>query len=192
MCHCVCTLVEPHSFTNVSALHCGAVRRFILPVSPALGALSAAIGHVSLTNLALFAQLTDSMCPAPPATKAAPKVEAKVPKKRVKKDKDAPKKPMPPFFCYQAARRDPLKKEQPTAKNTDLIKVRKRIIDVPGRLNSLSRICGLGFTLIAPMAPDQSDRSSKNSSLFVIAICVLSSHDQIKGQTVYVIDLILN
>lgn len=50
-------------------------------------------------------------------------MEVKAQKKRVKKDKDAPKKPMPPFFCYQKSRRDNLKKEVPTADNTQLIKV---------------------------------------------------------------------
>ena len=35
------------------------------------------------------------MCLAAPAKKAEPKVEVKGQKKRVKKDKDAPKKPMP-------------------------------------------------------------------------------------------------
>jgi len=44
-------------------------------------------------------------------------------KKRVKKDKNAPKKPMSPFFCYQAVRRAALKAEQPTLNNTDIIKV---------------------------------------------------------------------
>ena len=46
-------------------------------------------------------------------------------KKRVKKDKNAPKKPMSPFFCYQAVRRATLKAEQPTLNNTDIIKVSK-------------------------------------------------------------------
>ena len=63
------------------------------------------------------------MCLAAPPKKAEPKVEEKQPKKRVKKDKDAPKKPMPPFFCYQQARRAGLKTEKPTAGNTELIKV---------------------------------------------------------------------
>lgn len=44
-------------------------------------------------------------------------------KKRVKKDKDAPKKPMSPFFCYQHIRRPVLKAEQPALENTQLIKV---------------------------------------------------------------------
>ena len=57
------------------------------------------------------------------AKKVEPKVEAKPQKKRVKKDKAAPKKPMPPFFCYQKARRDTLKKENPKAENPALIKV---------------------------------------------------------------------
>lgn len=43
-------------------------------------------------------------------------------KKRVKRDKDAPKKPMSPFFCYQAVRRPQLKIEQPTLNNTGIIK----------------------------------------------------------------------
>lgn len=59
---------------------------------------------------------------AAPAKKAEPKVVEKVQKKRVKKDKDAPKKPMPPFFCYQKGRREGLKTENPTADNTQLIK----------------------------------------------------------------------
>ena len=63
------------------------------------------------------------MCLAAPAKKLEPKVEVKPQKKRVKKDKDAPKKPMPPFFCYQKGRRDNLKAENPTADNTQLIKV---------------------------------------------------------------------
>ena len=42
----------------------------------------------------------------------APIVEEKSKvKKRVKRDKDAPKKPMAPFFCYQAQRRPQLKAE---------------------------------------------------------------------------------
>lgn len=63
------------------------------------------------------------------ASKKAPKVEApaedkqKGNKKRVKRDKDAPKKPMAPFFCYQAKRRPQLKTEQPSLKNTEIIKV---------------------------------------------------------------------
>ena len=44
-------------------------------------------------------------------------------KKRVKKDKDAPKKPMSPFFCYQAVRRQQIKVEQPAFNNTEIIKV---------------------------------------------------------------------
>jgi len=45
------------------------------------------------------------------------------PKKRVKKDKEAPKKPMSPFFCYQAMRRQKLKQEQPDLNNPHIIKV---------------------------------------------------------------------
>ena len=55
--------------------------------------------------------------------KEAPKVEAKQQKKRVKKDKAAPKKPMPPFFCYQQSRRAALKEANPKAENPELIKV---------------------------------------------------------------------
>ena len=55
--------------------------------------------------------------------KPAPIEETKAQKKRVKKDKDAPKKPMSPFFCYQSIRRPKLKAEQPTLENTQLIKV---------------------------------------------------------------------
>ena len=69
--------------------------------------------------------LTNLTCTAAPAKKAEPKVVEKVQKKRVKKDKDAPKKPMPPFFCYQKGRREGLKTENPTADNTQLIKVSK-------------------------------------------------------------------
>ena len=68
-------------------------------------------------------QLTNCFHVAAPAKKVEPKVEAKPQKKRVKKDKAAPKKPMPPFFCYQKARRDTLKTENPKAENPALIKV---------------------------------------------------------------------
>lgn len=62
------------------------------------------------------------VCLAAPVKKEAPKEDKKV-IKRVKKDKDAPKKPMPPFFCYQQTRREKLKAENPTWANTQLIKV---------------------------------------------------------------------
>ena len=42
-----------------------------------------------------------------------------------KKDKDAPKRAMTPFFCFQKARRESLKKEQPKLSNTDIVKVRR-------------------------------------------------------------------
>lgn len=74
-------------------------------------------------QLHLSDQLTYSLCLAAPAKKAETKVVEKVQKKRVKKDKDAPKKPMPPFFCYQKGRRENLKTEKPSADNTQLIKV---------------------------------------------------------------------
>jgi len=57
------------------------------------------------------------LCLAAPAKKVEPKVEEKA-RKRVKKDKDAPKKPMPPFFCYQKHRRANLMAENPSAGNT--------------------------------------------------------------------------
>ena len=47
----------------------------------------------------------------------------KVEKKRAKKDPNAPKKPMPPFFCYQRQRRPTLITEQPGFDNKLLIKV---------------------------------------------------------------------
>lgn len=59
---------------------------------------------------------------APVTAKAAEAEKSKV-KKRVKRDKEAPKKPMSPFFCYQAVRRPLLKLEQPTLNNTEFIKV---------------------------------------------------------------------
>ena len=65
-----------------------------------------------------------------PAKKVEPVVEVKQHKKRVKKDKDAPKKPMPPFFCYQKSRRDNLKVEMPNADNTQLIKVSLTLADL--------------------------------------------------------------
>lgn len=42
-------------------------------------------------------------------------------KKRVKKDKNAPKKPMSPFFCYQHVRRPAIKAEDPTISNNNII-----------------------------------------------------------------------
>ena len=63
------------------------------------------------------------MCLVAPVKKVEPKDEEKPQKRRVKKDKDAPKKPMPPFFCYQKNRRDNLKNENPTWDNNQLIKV---------------------------------------------------------------------
>lgn len=46
------------------------------------------------------------------AAAATPKKGEKK-EKRQKKHKDAPKKPMSAFFCYQQARREALKKEAP-------------------------------------------------------------------------------
>ena len=62
------------------------------------------------------------------AVVVAAKVEAKVvpvkrvQKKKAKKDPNAPKKPMSPFFCYQHVRRPKIKAENPTISNTDIIK----------------------------------------------------------------------
>lgn len=44
-------------------------------------------------------------------------------RKRSKKDKNAPKKPMSAFFCYQIARRPNLKAEVPDLGHKDIIKV---------------------------------------------------------------------
>jgi hypothetical protein len=44
-------------------------------------------------------------------------------KHRKHKDKDAPKRPMSAFFCYQKARREALKKEQPKLSNTEIVSV---------------------------------------------------------------------
>ena len=43
--------------------------------------------------------------------------------KKAKKLAGAPKKPMSAFFCYQQARREPLKKEAPNLDHKDIIKV---------------------------------------------------------------------
>lgn len=43
-------------------------------------------------------------------------------KKKVKKDKNAPKKPMSPFFCYQHVRRSQIKLEDPEISNNNIIK----------------------------------------------------------------------
>lgn len=56
------------------------------------------------------------------AQRAAEKLAEKG-KKRVKKDKNAPKKPMSPFFCYQALRRPQIKAVTPEISNNDIIKV---------------------------------------------------------------------
>jgi len=42
--------------------------------------------------------------------------------KRAKKDKNAPKKPMSAFFCYQTQRRKDLKNEQPNLNHKDIVK----------------------------------------------------------------------
>ena len=57
--------------------------------------------------------------------------------KRQKKPKDAPKKPMSAFFCYQQARRDPLKREAPELNHKDIIKVRKNINLADSRVKSI-------------------------------------------------------
>jgi len=54
---------------------------------------------------------------------ATPPVKTgRVVKKKVKKDKNAPKKPMSPFFCYQHVRRSQIKLEDPDISNNDIIK----------------------------------------------------------------------
>jgi hypothetical protein len=50
-------------------------------------------------------------------------IEKKEKKHRKHKDKDAPKRPMSAFFCYQKARREALKKEQPKLSNTEIVSV---------------------------------------------------------------------
>jgi len=44
-------------------------------------------------------------------------------KKRSKKDKNAPKRPISAYFFYNQERRESLKKEKPTLNNKDLIRV---------------------------------------------------------------------
>jgi len=69
---------------------------------------------------------------APAAAATAVEQDKSKVKKRVKRDKDAPKKPMAPFFCYQSIRRPQLKLEQPDLKNTEIIRV------MAGEWNQLS------------------------------------------------------
>ena len=47
-----------------------------------------------------------------------------VDKGKKEKDKDAPKKPISAFFCYQKTRREALKKEQPALDNKQVVSVR--------------------------------------------------------------------
>ncbi len=54
-------------------------------------------------------------------TSIDPLIEKKERKHRKPKDKDAPKRPMSAFFCYLKARRDALKKEQPSLSNTEIV-----------------------------------------------------------------------
>ena len=44
-------------------------------------------------------------------------------KKRSKKDKNAPKRPISAYFFYNQERRESLKKEKPTLNNKDLIRI---------------------------------------------------------------------
>ena len=44
-------------------------------------------------------------------------------KKKAKKDKDAPKRPISAYFFYNQERREQLKKEKPELDNKELIKV---------------------------------------------------------------------
>ena len=46
-------------------------------------------------------------------------------KQKKEKDKNAPKKPISAFFCYQKFRREALKKENPKLNNKDLVSVRR-------------------------------------------------------------------
>lgn len=88
----------------------------------------------SLFGLHLSEVSDNLVVAAPKVEKPAPAKEvkpAKDQKKRVKKDKDAPKKPMSPFFCYQSTRRPVLKAEQPTLENTKLIKVSSLLLTSP-------------------------------------------------------------
>ena len=57
------------------------------------------------------------------AAKAEAAANGKGQKKRVKKDKNAPKKPMSPFFCYQAKRRPEIKAATPDISNNAIISV---------------------------------------------------------------------
>ena len=50
------------------------------------------------------------------------KNNAEKPKKRGKKDKDAPKRPISAYFFYNQERRETLKKEKPNLDNKDLIR----------------------------------------------------------------------
>ena len=46
------------------------------------------------------------------------------------KDKDAPKKPIGAFFCYQKSRREGLKKEDPKLTNKEIISVIKDLYNL--------------------------------------------------------------
>ena len=51
------------------------------------------------------------------------RVTAVAKKGKKEKDKDAPKKPMGAFFCYQKTRRDALLKENPKLDNKQVVAV---------------------------------------------------------------------
>lgn len=105
------------------------------------------------------------VCLAAPVKKVEPKVAEK-PKRRVKKDKDAPKKPMPPFFCYQKHRRNLIKAEHPTWENTLLIKVSLDSLSAQGTTDEL---CGalVALTLFCVRS------SSRNKVSFFGRLCNL-------------------
>ena len=44
-------------------------------------------------------------------------------RRRAKKDKNAPKRPLSAYFCYITERREHLKKEKPTLDHKDLIRI---------------------------------------------------------------------
>lgn len=58
-----------------------------------------------------------------PLSVVAKKTKPEKRTKRQKKDKNAPKKPMSAFFCYQQTRRQSLKEEAPELNHKDIIRV---------------------------------------------------------------------
>lgn len=72
-------------------------------------------------NIRQLARLNSKLQSIAPKVVKAEKPEKK--RKRGKKDKNAPKKPMSAFFCYQQARRASLKQESPELNHKDIIRV---------------------------------------------------------------------